>query len=263
MLEKMKKWENKYYRPIFIFFGICFCLFLWWLVAYIADSPLLVGPSETFVSLGTLFTMEYFYVSIGYSLLRLIIVLLVCFMVGGILGTLAGLFKRFYAFLYPIITILRAYPTVIILVVIVVLVNDRLSPYIIASFVLFPIIYEAFAKGINSVDDSISDSLEIDGGYHKPHNVIKVLLPLSFPYISLTITQTIGLGLKIIMMAELMNGNTSLPGLGNMIKIYQNAGEYNYIYAIATFVIMLTIIIDIGLYFLKKYIANKYSFNKK
>ena len=152
---------------------------------------------------------------------------------------------------------------IIILVVVVVLVNDRLSPYIIASFVLFPIVYEAFAKGINSVDDSISDSLEIDGGYHKPHNVFKVLLPLSFPYISLTITQTIGLGLKIVMMAELMNGNTSLPGLGNMIKMYQNAGEYNYIYAIATFVIMLTIIIDIGLYFLKKYIANKYSFNKK
>lgn len=59
-------------------------------------------------------------------------------------------------------------------------------------------------------------------------------------------------------MAELLGSSNTLPGLGNLIKIYQQDANYAGIYAVAIVSIMLTIFIDIGLYFLKKYIFKKY-----
>ena len=250
---------KKYQKIIFILLGIAFIFFLWWLFAYLANSGVLPGPTATFNALGPLFSNPFFYTSLGYTLLRVILTLLICFILGGLFGTLSALFKPLGAFLYPLISVLRVYPTIIFLVIIVILVNDRLSPYIISSLVLFPIIYQAFYEGIDNIDENIIKSLKIEGNIRHPRSVFKVLLPLSFPYIALSITQTVGLGLKVTMMAELMGASNTLPGLGNLIKVYQQDANYAGIYAIAIVAIMLTIIIDVGLYFLKKYIAKKYA----
>ena len=238
---------KKYQKIIFTLLGIAFIFFLWWLIAYLANSSVLPGPTATFNA------------SLGYTLLRVILTMLICFILGGLFGTLSALFKPLGAFLYPLISVLRVYPTIIFLVIIVILVNDRLSPYIISSLVLFPIIYQAFYEGIGNIDENIIKSLRIEGNIRHPRSVFKVLLPLSFPYIALSITQTVGLGLKVTMMAELMGASNTLPGLGNLIKVYQQDANYAGIYAIAIVAIMLTIIIDAGIYFLKKYIAKKYA----
>lgn len=255
---KGMKTLKKYQKIVFFLLGIAFIFFLWWLVSYLANSSILPGPVDTFNALGPLFLQSFFYASLGYTLLRVILTLLICFILGGLLGTLSALFKPLGTFLYPLISVLRVYPTIIFLVIIVILVNDRLSPYVISSLVLFPIIYQAFYEGINNIDDDIIKSLRIEGNVRHPKNVFKVLLPLSFPYIALSITQTVGLGLKVTMMAELLGSSNTLPGLGNLIKIYQQDANYAGIYAVAIVSIMLTIFIDIGLYFLKKYIFKKY-----
>ena len=84
--------------------------------------------------------------------------------------------------------------------------------------IAFPILYEAFAKGIEEEEEDVNMSLELECGKRSFAAVVYVLWPDSLPYISLGLVQALGLSLKVTIMSEVLTANNaSRRGIGTLI----------------------------------------------
>ena len=127
-----------------------------------------------------------------------------------------------------------------------------LSYLIINFLVLFPLIYEATLKGFLEIDHNIINSLRLEEtkGFS---SLFKVLFPLASPYILLSVIQSIGLGLKIEIMAEILMGDNKNIGIGHLINnAYNHTFNYIDIYSYALLIVVVYLLIDLVLHILKE-----------
>ncbi|MCH5180894.1 MAG: hypothetical protein J1F32_06750, partial [Erysipelotrichales bacterium] len=80
-------------------------------------------------------------------------------------------------------------------------VGKPLQPYLVTYLVALPIILEGFIGAIDNMPDSIINELKLVSG-PKIFKYLKIYLPLMFPNIIITLLQTVGLGFKVMIMAE-------------------------------------------------------------
>ncbi|MCD8195372.1 MAG: ABC transporter permease subunit [Coprobacillus sp.] len=244
--------DKPLYKWILIISGIVFVFLLWWILAISLDTTLFPGPWETFEYLFQMMGEADIWIALGSTLLRLLICFVVCFILALIVGTIAGLFKPFYTFLSPLITILRTLPTAAVIYALIVLTQVEFAIDIICFLLIFPILYEAVANGIQNIDPQIWASLRLDGKVYRPRSIFCVLLPLSKDYISLGIIQSLGLGMKVLIMAEILCGSSKVRGLGRLIyygALYSNMKE---VFAVAIVAIIVIGVFDIILHYIKK-----------
>lgn len=212
--------------------GVLFIIGVWYLASYLmrlGGNRLLPYPHDVLVALGTLlFGTEASdtYVAIGWSIARVLIGFSVSFVLASVLGTLAALYPNVKSFMAPGIVIFRALPTAAVVVILVgILYSYRglpnYIPSILAAMVAFPIIYEAFMSGIENIDEGVKDSIEVDAGRKSIRGIVEVQWPESLPYITLSISQSLGLSLKIVIMSEIMVSGGMGAGIGVLIGFYQ------------------------------------------
>jgi NitT/TauT family transport system permease protein len=253
---KNKKLSKEGFKIILSILGICFIFALWWLLSFLINTTLFPTPLRTFEELFLLLSNSSTYLAIGGTLLRLLLAFIVSFLVAFVLGTISGLIKAFKIFLNPLIIVLRTIPTAALILVMVTLLIPEHALLIIVFLVMFPIIYESIVSGIENIDPYTIMALRIDANPYSLNSVFKVILPMSSPYILLGIIQSIGLGMKVSIMAEVLLGNPRIPGLGIII---QQAYIYAYmpeVFATAIIAIVLIGVVDIILHLAKKYINN-------
>lgn len=136
----------------------------------------------------------------------------------------------------------------------------NIGSIIITSIVCFPILYESFVQGLLNVPESIQLSLRIEG-YYKGKSLFKVLIPQAFPYFLLGFINSIGLGIKVSIVSEILLGTSSLWGIGRLIYVYQVEADYHKMYAIVLLIVLMFLIIDTCLGFIK--MALKKRLNKE
>ena len=116
----------------------------------------------------------------------------------------------------------------------------------------FPLIYEAFISAIVNEDEYIKMSLDLDGGWRRPMNVVGVLIPDGMPFIKLSIAQTIGLSFKVTIMSEVLTANSvSHPGIGSEIVLARSMGNVEDIIAYALIALIMMFLIDLPFILLK------------
>ena len=140
----------------------------------------------------------------------------------------------------------------------VILKKDKL--FLIVFLVMFPIIYEAVINGYESLDKNIVNSIKVDAGLHNMKAILNIKIPNLIPYLLLASFQTLGLGMKVSLMAEVLIGNNSINGLGILIRQAYNFAFVDQIMAYSLHAIVIIGLVDIIMYFLKRYLKNKYSF---
>ena len=115
-----------------------------------------------------------------------------------------------------------------------------------------PIMYEALLNGINNIDDSIIDETKM---LSKTNLFIlrKVYIPLTKPYIILSILQSVGLGLKAMVMAELISQTKN--SIGREMYEYRSLLDMDYIFAWGLLMIAIVIISEILIRMMKKKIV--------
>jgi len=247
-----RKSLKKYERIILIITGIVFVFALWWFLSFIINSTLFPGPLRTFEELGTLLAKQSTYLAVGGTLLRLGLAFLISFLAAFILGTISGLFKPLKVFLSPLIIVLKTIPTAALILIMICLLLPKQALLIVVFLVMFPILYESVVSGIENIDDSVLMALRIDAKVYGLKSIFKVIIPMSSPYILLGIIQSIGLGMKVSIMAEVLVGNPRIPGLG---IILHDGYQYAYmpqVFAVALIAIVLIGLVDTGLSFAKK-----------
>lgn len=252
----MKKIYLKYqliFNILFVFLGILFFITLWEISALIIDE-FNIFPTffQTLTNLFDILGDIRIYQSIGISLGISLLSILISTICAIIFGIISGLFKVIRMFLSPFIAFFKTIPTVCIVILLIILSKDIMSYIVIVFLVIFPIIYEATVKGISNIDDNIILSLRMEGLYTS-NSLLKVILPLSFPYINGGLNSAIGIGVKVEIMAEILIGSSSIHGLGYLIHEVR-AVTFNYIdiYSYVLIIVFLFLIIDLLLYFIKK-----------
>jgi NitT/TauT family transport system permease protein len=245
--------------------GLVFLLLIWWLVSAILRSHnnnLLPSPWEAIGRWAVvLFSPEYASVSwlgIGWTLARLLIGFGISFVLAAILGTLAGLFWPFEAFMKPSVVLTRALPTaavVLLLGTMFFLRDQALLPYlpsVLVFMVAFPLIYEAFGRGIRSVDSEQRDALDLDGGHRSLLAIVSVLWPDSQDFVILAVVQSLGLSMKVSVMSEIVSPQSGNLGIGLLIKNAYLESDLLNVIAYSLVAVFLIGLIDLGTFFVKK-----------
>lgn len=192
------------------------------------------------------------YISILYSLYKMLIGYVVSILLALIIGTIAGLYKKIYILLSPLMTTLKAIPTASLLFLFIVLAGFDNSPIYVVILVSFPILYESIVGGIVNVPSNINDAISLDGG-NNIKNTLKVKLPLSINYILVGIASSFSLAFKVEIMSEVLSGSTNY-GIGSSIKLSQiTSTNMTPIFAWTIIAVLLMLIFD----YLAKIIKNK------
>jgi len=198
--------------------------------------------------------------NIGWTFLRLAIGYIIAFLLASLLGTLAGLYPVFRAFFRPWVGFAKAVPTAAVVIVLIGLFFGprnvwalTFAPSFLTLMVAFPLLYEAFMRGIQDEDPIILDALRLDGGVRRVHAVRTVLWPDSRPYIRLALAQSLGLSLKVSVMSEILTANSSArAGIGGLISLTRQDGNIEEVMAYALIALLLMLFIDIPYFLLRK-----------
>lgn len=236
--------------------GVLFIIALWYLAAYLllqSGNSILPYPHKVASALGEILFMEgasKTYIAIGWSVLRVLIGFTVSFILGAILGTLAGLFPKFGNFMAPGTAIMRCLPTAAVLSVLIAIFYSYRGlpdyiPSILGLLVAFPVIYEAFRQGILENDHDVMDSLDIDAGRLSLVGVVWVRWPMSESYIQLASVQSLGLCIKVTVMSEIMVQGGMTSGLGVLISDYINYLEMDKVIAVSILAVALIMVFDL------------------
>jgi NitT/TauT family transport system permease protein len=122
------------------------------------------------------------------------------------------------------------------------------SVYIIVFLVIFPIIFENIIGGVYSISDDILDAFALE-----PSTLIQtftyIYLPLTLSYIKIALLQSVGLGFKVLVMAEFIAQTRSSIGA----KLYEASIsiDYSTIFAWSIIIIGLAISIEISIHKIK------------
>ena len=236
--------KNSIAKKIYFSLGIL-VIFIFWIIgeAIIDNNYVIPSIQDTFKALIDLFTKVHTYKVLGYTLLRLVLSISVCFILGMLLAVLAYNFERFKWMIKPIITLFKTLPIAVVIILLLIILNKELAPYYIVGVVVLPVVYEAILIGLENINKDVLDEVKLSTGV-TPKVISNIHLPLIFPSILTAIIQSVGLGLKVLVMAEYI----SQPNysIGNEFVYYKDiAMEMKYLYAWSIILILFVLSVEI------------------
>ena len=231
-------------KKTYIILGILFIFVGWTIASLIVDNNYVI-PSviEMLDALGDLFVQGHTYIVLGYTLVRLFMSVLFCLVLGILFASISYISYRFENFVKPIIVLFKSLPLAVVITLILLMFSDDLAVYYIVSVVVFPIIYEGTLSGLNSISKDIIDEVKLVSKINA-EVVYKIHLKMSLPHILTSLIQSLGLGLKVLVMAEYI----SQPeySIGNEIIYYKDISiEMNYVYAWSFILISFILVFDL------------------
>ncbi|MBI9010188.1 MAG: ABC transporter permease subunit [Tenericutes bacterium] len=221
-----------------------FFLFLVWQVSAMSvnSALLLPGPKEVLSAFGKIFIESDSLTVILFTVLRLLLGLLFATVPGILLGIVAGFNKNFASFMTPIVTVLRTIPVIALTVILLIMAGSKLTPYYITFFMLFPLIYQAVYGAITNIDKELIDVYKLEDN-HFLSGLIHCYLPLISSNIRTALLQSLGLGLKVMIMAEFLAQTDN--SIGKAISFAKANLAYDEIFAWTLLLIIIAVLFEL------------------
>lgn len=221
-------------------FGLLFLL--WFILQTTISNNVVPTIGSTFKTLGNLLGRLDTYKMLALTLGRLTLGLLISAVFGLTLGALAGYYRFLEYVLRPLVTVLRSFPSVALILLLII--YTRNASFYMVTLVLFPLIYEATLRGVQEVNERYRDVLALEGRL-RFGGLTRVVVPLAGDYMAVAILQSIGLGLKVQIMGETFMGNVSFVGLGSEIYRAYIAMDTPRVFALALLAIAFVLVFDL------------------
>ncbi len=229
------------------FLTVLVLVLLWQIQAIrIGNRTLFPYPVDTANALFELLSSTDTYRIIGLSMFRLIFSAGLSSLVGIGVGILAGLKPMIASALTPIVSTLRTLPVASLIVVILILFGQQFALYVITFLMLFPLNYEAARQGIANIERSLEEVLTLESD-HILKGLWKVRIPLALPYIKTGFLQSIGIGFKVLVVAEFISQTPRSIGYA----LYMGRITIAYDVVFAWTVLLIAIVISIE-HFIKR-----------
>lgn len=250
----MKSSITKKNNAVYFVLGILFLLFVWYLSSLIINnSGVVPSISEVVNELKLILGNSSTYKLLGNTFLKIFVALFISFLVGLVLAMLGLISEKIEYFIRPLIVFLKSIPIVAIVMILIVMFfkqNVRYIGTIVAScFVMIPILFESILVGFKSIDPWVIKSTKLESKTNLSI-LMKIHVPLAMPNILSGIISSFGMGLKVMVMSEvIMNPNNSL---GQLIGLHSSNGELGKVIAYSILLLVIVVIIDYLLKILNK-----------
>lgn len=239
------------------FLGIIFIIVLWWILSIVVKNDLVIPDIISVIkSLLNLLKSKKTYEIILNTIFRLVISLIIAFLVSFALSFASFAFKGIKEFLLPLITLIRTIPVTTIIIILLMIIGNKNSPYIICMLVIVPIMYEANLNGFYSIDKGVLEEVRMISRTN--FLVIKdIYVPLVFPHLLSGIVASFGLGLKVMVMAEFIAQTPNTIGyVLNQEKVFL---EINNVFSWTIILIVFMMTVEVGLKIIQNRIIKNYS----
>lgn len=225
-------------------------LAVWAIAAKVKDNAfILPAPASVLKRFFTLGAESGFWLSVLATLLRTFICFLTSFVLALLLAALSGLFNPLHRVLSPIISFLRAAPTVAVILVLYAFMGSNEMSVAVGFLIAFPILYSSFYSAIAGVD---SDLLKMAKLYKvRPFDKIRfIYLPSIADCLFDTGKSTLSLTLKVVIAAEIL---TSISrSIGGKIQAASATGEVSYLLAWTLIAIVFSFVLEACVSIIKK-----------
>lgn len=212
-------------------------------------------PHQVIVKLFKLLGTVNFYKATGLSLLRIIVGIIIAVALGVILAILSSLSKNIYDFLKPFLTIVKSTPVVAFIFLVFVIVGSDITPIIICTLMVLPVVYSNVYQGIIKTDVGL---LEVCKTYKLSFGkkLYSTYIPSVAPYFISALISSIGLGWKAGVAAEVLCATKKSIG----IEIFNAKSYVEHIdlFAWTLTVIILSLALEALFTGLLKLISKKY-----
>ena len=216
------------------------CL-IWTVVSVATDNPLL-APSilEVLSSIPKILSSGDFYLSLGATMLRVVIGVVVSIVISSSLGYISILHRAGRRIISPIITILRALPTLAITLILLSWLSPRIAPVLVAVLALTPLFYLNIITPIDMLDEGATRLIK---WYQiPPRQVSRAYLSEIVPYFLLNLGANISFCIKVVISAEVLSSTyVSIGGMMSEQKLYLDVSS---MVAMSIFAILLALLIE-------------------
>lgn len=212
---------NRIKNLLYPFIGVVFIIVVWIIIAQAVGVELVFpSPYSVIKSLIAILGNVEFYSSYGYTLLRCLIAFTLTSLIALLSSILATFFKPFEGAFYPLTVIMKAMPTISVILVCLIWFKSSISPVIVAFIVTFPLAYSNFTSSIKSVDEKI---LEMSKVYRvdRKKSVKEYILPTVINNSYDGIITLLSFTVKIVVSAEVLSETSiSIGRLMQLSKLY-------------------------------------------
>ena len=219
-------------------------LFVIWVLISSLQENNFIFPSvgEIFKSLINSLSEPLFWSSFLYTIIRIFIVLLASLFLSIFLSFIYVWKKTFFTYFRPLIFLMKATPLAIISVYLWISLGADSAPYLITFLMIFPVSIEGFITALDQISSKYENMIKLENRsiFTK---YFRLYLPMIFPFIVMTILQTFGMSLKVMILGEYFcQSNTSL---GRLIYDYKTSLSFSSLLGMMIIIVLLVSIIEL------------------
>lgn len=233
----MKKWLFNLLYPITI---VIIVLLFWYIASIIIDVELILPtPLSAIEKIKDLLISSDFWVSFGWTYLRCIESFIIAFVLALFLSVLAYVSQSFERFMNPLMSIVRAVPTMAIILILIISIRPFHTPIVVASIVICPTLYQSFLTGFKGIDQRLVEMVEV---YQVPKSkqITHFYIPCMLPVIIPNSATSFSLNIKLVIAAEALaqTGNS----IGKLMQFAKVNIEIDRLFALAILAVIISMI---------------------
>lgn len=228
---------------------------VWYIAAYVVGSEFIMpSPHATLKRFFAVLSERRFYEALGNTLTRALLAYAISVIGGLALAVLAALFKPLSRFLSPLVSVIRALPTMAVVLILVLWTGANGAPVFVTLMVVMPTLYAGFYDAITGVDEELVEACKVCGG-SKKDIALYVYLPLAMPACSRSASSAISLSVKLTVAAEILASTAS--SLGYMMQLASVYIETAELMALTVLTVLVSLVSEKLLLFLLKTLWKK------
>lgn len=174
---------------------------------------LLPSPVEAIRALAELLKEKSFYLSVGYSLVRVLAGWMTGVAAGTVLAVITSLWKPAKLFFAPALHVIKATPVASFIILALVLMKKNSVPVFTGFLMSLPIVWANVSEGISAPDEKLLEMGKAFG-MSKKNELKFIRIPALAPYFTAAATTSMGLTWKACIAAEVICTPASSVGAG-------------------------------------------------
>lgn len=237
-----KKGIKKYYNLIFGAAAIAVVIGVWFVAAAIVgEGMILPDPLLTVSALFTMMSAGSFWAAFGLTFLRSVVSFLASLVLAYALAVASYLFPILKKLLSPIVTILRAVPTMAIIFLLILWAGSSLAAVLVSVAIVLPMLYSGFSAAISETDVSLTEMSKV---YRVPKKrmLAKFVLPGFLPSVIELSASGLSMSVKLVVAAEALA--QTAKSLGQIMQLSNIYLETARLMAVALVVVVLCLILE-------------------
>ncbi len=226
---------------IFFCIGIVILLSIWFILSLYENNIVVPSIPSVIEDIFSLIISKKILL-IVFTIIKLLLILIVSFVISYLIAFFSYKYIYVRKLFAPIIAFMRSVPIASFVFILLLLIGDEFTPFIITSFVIIPVASETLYSHFNNIDKSIIDETKLVSNINL--KIFSTLfIPMLLKQIISVVLSCFGLGLKVMIMSEviLYTENT----IGYEIQMSKNEiMDFTRLYSWTIIVLILVFVVE-------------------